>query len=129
MKMELNTNLKRAKTESLTTKEKLNTTPEIKQAIEIKTDKVEKIKKATELATSTDGDKLEEDENRHVINEISKKLEPINHALQYAVHDKTNQLMVKVVDKETEKVIVEIPAEESLDRLAMLLEEAGILKR
>ncbi len=128
MKMELNTNLKTVKKENISTKEKMNITPEIKQAVEVKPDKVEKTKKSTELATSSDGDKLEEDENRRVINEISKKLEPLNHSLKYAVHDKTNQLMVKVVDEKTEEVIVEIPAEESLDRLATLLEEAGILK-
>lgn len=125
MKMELNTNLKTFNKDKYTEKEKIETTPEIKDKIEIKPDKISKL---TELATSSDGDKLEEDEKRHFINEINKKLEPVNKALQYSVHDKTNQLMIKVVDKETEEVIAEIPAEDTLDRLATILEEAGILK-
>ncbi|MFV0519386.1 MAG: flagellar protein FlaG [Lachnospirales bacterium] len=127
MKMELNTNIKTVKNDNFSTKEKMNTTPEVKNSIETKTDKVTKTSNATEIATSSDGDKLEEDENRQKMNEINKKLELTNHSLQYDIHEKTHQLMIKVVDKDSEEVILEIPDEKSLDKLAKILEDAGLL--
>lgn len=47
--------------------------------------------------------------------------------LEFNVHDKTKQIMVKVLDKETGTVIREIPPEKSLDFIAKIWEMAGIL--
>ncbi len=48
-------------------------------------------------------------------------------SLEFSVHDQTNQIMVKVLDKDTGEVIREIPPEKSLDFVAKLMEMAGIL--
>lgn len=46
---------------------------------------------------------------------------------EFAVDKPTNRISIKVIDKETEKVIREIPAEESLEMLAKIWELAGLL--
>lgn len=44
-----------------------------------------------------------------------------------SIHEKTKQLMVKVLNKETGEVIREIPKEKTLDMVAKMMEMAGIL--
>ncbi|GAA3412780.1 flagellar protein FlaG [Paenibacillus hodogayensis] len=47
--------------------------------------------------------------------------------LDFSVHKETKQIMVKVLEKETGKVIREIPQEKMLDFVAKLWEMAGIM--
>lgn len=46
---------------------------------------------------------------------------------EFSVDEPTNRIAIKVIDKETDKVIREIPAEESLEMLAKIWELAGLL--
>lgn len=48
-------------------------------------------------------------------------------SLQFSIHEKTKQVMVKVVDSENGDIIREIPPEKNLDFLATLWKQAGIL--
>lgn len=50
-----------------------------------------------------------------------------NRALEFSVHEKTKEILVKVIDTETKEVIREIPSEKILDMVANILEMAGIL--
>ena len=45
----------------------------------------------------------------------------------FGIHDKTNRVTIKIVDKETRKVIKEYPPEKTLDLIAKVWEMAGIL--
>ena len=45
----------------------------------------------------------------------------------FGIHDKTNRVTIKMVDKETKKVIKEFPPDETLDMIAKVWEIAGIL--
>lgn len=45
----------------------------------------------------------------------------------FGIHDKTNRVTIKIVDKETKKVIKELPPEKTLDMIAKVWEMAGIL--
>lgn len=47
--------------------------------------------------------------------------------INYGIHEKTRQLIIKVVDTETKEVVREIPPEKALDVLANIWEMAGIL--
>ena len=63
---------------------------------------------------------------------IKKAIETINKQLshtecQYGFHEKTNRVTIKIVDKETDKVIKEFPPEETLEMIAKAWELAGIL--
>ena len=57
---------------------------------------------------------------------VNKHIEMTNRYLDMQVHDKTQRIIVKVVDKESGDVVREIPPEETLDFLANILEQAGI---
>ncbi|MDF2925425.1 MAG: flagellar protein FlaG protein [Paenibacillaceae bacterium] len=56
-----------------------------------------------------------------------KALQGAQTSLEFSVHDKTKQIMVKVLDKESGEVIREIPPEKTMDFVAKLWELAGIL--
>ena len=62
-----------------------------------------------------------------IINDLNKKLNVTGREIRYNIHEKTRQVMVKVVDTDTGKTIREIPPEKSLDILAKILEQSGLL--
>ena len=45
----------------------------------------------------------------------------------FGIHDGTNRVMIKIVDKDTREVIKEFPPEETLDMIAKVWELAGIM--
>lgn len=45
---------------------------------------------------------------------------------QFSVHESTKQIMIKLVDKTTHKVVKEIPSEKILDMVANMCELAGL---
>ena len=60
-----------------------------------------------------------------VINEINKS-NP-NSVVQFGVHEATNRMTIKILDKDTRKVIKEFPAEQTLDLIAKAWELAGFM--
>ena len=50
-----------------------------------------------------------------------------NSVAQFGIHDATNRVTIKIVDKETKKVLKEFPPEETLDMIAKVWELAGIM--
>ena len=63
---------------------------------------------------------------------LKKTLEKINETLphaeaQFGVHEATNRIMVKLVDKDTQEIIKEFPPEKNLDLFAKQLQMAGVL--
>ena len=63
---------------------------------------------------------------KQAISDINKKINP-NTIAQYGFHEDTNRVTIKIVDKSSDKVIREFPAEETLDMIAKVWELAGIL--
>lgn len=61
------------------------------------------------------------------IEKANKKLMGANTEFEFSIHEKTKQIMVKVVNSETKEVIREIPPEKVLDMVAKMCEMAGIL--
>ena len=43
------------------------------------------------------------------------------------IHDATNRVMIKIVDKDTKEVLKEYPPEKTLDMIAKVWEVAGLL--
>ncbi len=64
---------------------------------------------------------------------IKKAVEQINKNTMahseavFGIHEGTNRVTIKIVDKETKKIIKEIPPEKTLDMIAKVWEIAGIL--
>lgn len=68
-----------------------------------------------------------EDEIIDKIQQANSKIEAYDRRFQFSIHEKTNQIMVKIVDSVTDEVIKELPPEKVLDIVAGIWEVAGIL--
>lgn len=64
---------------------------------------------------------------QHVIDDTNKMLRYVNERLEFSVHEATNRIMVKVLDRETDEVLREIPPEQMLNLVAKLQELVGLL--
>lgn len=62
---------------------------------------------------------------RKTVEELNKKM--MNSEAVFGIHDETNRVTIKIVDKETKEVIRELPPEKTLDMIAKAWELAGIL--
>lgn len=71
------------------------------------------------------------DINRQELNELSQELNKfmaeMSAGIQFTVHEKTNSLMVQVVDTVSQRVIKEFPSKEFLDTIANIREYVGFL--
>lgn len=56
-----------------------------------------------------------------------KSLQGPQTTLEISIHEKTHDIMVKVLNKETGELIREVPPEKTLDLVAKMMEIAGIL--
>lgn len=56
-----------------------------------------------------------------------KALQGPQTTLEISIHEKTHDIMVKVMNKDTGELIREIPPEKTLDLVAKMMEIAGIL--
>ncbi|WP_019635624.1 flagellar protein FlaG [Paenibacillus fonticola] len=70
---------------------------------------------------------LGEEQLIKAIDRAVKALEGPNTSFEVSVHQQTNSIMVKVLNKETGELIREIPPEKTLDLVAKMMEIAGIL--
>jgi len=59
------------------------------------------------------------------VEKINKEMS--NSEVSFGIHEETNRITIKIVDKETKKVIKELPPERTLDLIAKAWELAGIL--
>lgn len=69
-----------------------------------------------------------EKENERVkkaLSEISKNMD--NSIAQFGIHEGTNRITIKIVDKDTKEVIKELPPEKTLDMIAKAWELAGLM--
>ena len=64
--------------------------------------------------------------------QVRKAVEKLNRSMQnseavFGIHEDTNRVTIKIVDKSTKEVIKELPPEKTLDMIAKVWELAGIL--
>lgn len=64
---------------------------------------------------------------KKMIAEMNRKISNSNEEAVFGVHEKTNRIMIKILDKDTKEVIKEFPPEKTLDMIARIWEMAGIL--
>ena len=75
-------------------------------------------------ATST---QAASDQLKRAIAEMNEKINNMNQEAVFGIHEKTNRVMIKILDKETKEIIKEFPPEKTLDMIARIWEMAGIL--
>lgn len=100
---------------------------------------VSEISKETRVISQTNGDSSADSSNneeskKQPSNEtIKKTISDINRRLTnnteciFGFHEKTNRVMVQIVDKDTKEIIKELPPEKTLNMIAKAWELAGIL--
>lgn len=87
----------------------------------------------TSEASVENGSRIAVREDGQASNEqIRQSVEKINKSVSngeaiFEIHDATNRVMIKIVDKETKEVIKEFPPEKTLDMIAKVWEMAGIM--
>lgn len=64
---------------------------------------------------------------KKMIAEMNRKISNSNEEAVFGVHERTNRIMIKILDKDTKEVIKEFPPEKTLDMIASIWEMAGIL--
>ena len=99
-------------------------------------DKLDQTTAVVENAQSKDQNNTSADANseqqQQVTNEqIKKAVEKLNMMSHseavFGIHEATNRITIKIIDKDTKKVIKELPPEKTLDMIAKVWELAGIL--
>ncbi|RAK08593.1 flagellar protein FlaG [Halanaerobium saccharolyticum] len=68
-----------------------------------------------------------EDDVRESVKDINDIVQKVKEDLSFEVHDETDRMMVKVIDRRTKEVIKELPPEEMLDLSARIHEMVGLL--
>ena len=91
------------------------------------------VAKASESDTRDDNREQQDRENTKAENEAIKNAvdkmnkNMFNSEAVFGIHEGTNRVTIKIVDKDTKKVIKELPPEKTLDMIAKMWEMAGIL--
>ena len=62
---------------------------------------------------------------KKAVEDINKKA--VNSEAIFGIHEATNRVTIKIVDKDTKKVIKELPPEKTLDMIAKVWEMAGLM--
>lgn len=62
---------------------------------------------------------------RKAVEDINKKA--TNSEAVFGIHDATNRVTIKIIDKESKKVLKEYPPEKTLDMIAKVWEMAGLM--
>ena len=70
-------------------------------------------------------DQLANDQIRKAVEKLNERMS--HSEAVFGIHEKTNRLTNKIVEKETKEVIKELPPEKTLDMIAKAWELAGLL--
>lgn len=62
---------------------------------------------------------------RKAVEQLNKKIG--NSEAIFGIHEATNRVTIKIVDKDTKEVVKELPPEKTLDMIARVWDMAGIL--
>lgn len=81
----------------------------------------------TKYPQSGEPKKLSEEELILAIESANKHFEIYDKRLEFSIHEKTKEIMVKIIDSQSNEVIREIPSQKILDMIANMMELAGLL--
>ena len=94
--------------------------------MEIKNEKVEKKAPESQETTEAENKKV-----REIVDKLNKELETVDTSIEFKIHESSgiglNKVSIKVVEKESDKVIVEIPSEEAIEMAEKMEEITGML--
>lgn len=96
------------------------------KALDLKTAIVNEVSKKDD-GNANDGrqNQTNNEQIKQAVEKLNKSM--VNSVAIFGIHEKTNRVTIKIVDKESKKVIKELPPEKTLDMIAKVWEMAGIL--
>ncbi|MCG7407984.1 flagellar protein FlaG [Paenibacillus sp. ACRRX] len=62
----------------------------------------------------------------NIVEQSNKSLQGVDTYLKVSVHEKTQRIIVKIVNTNTDEVVKEVPSEKMLDLVQKLCEQLGI---
>lgn len=74
-----------------------------------------------------ESNKVDESKVKKAVEKVNKLLDESSTHVEYEVHEKFKDIIVKIVDNDTKQVIQELPPKKLLDMVAKLCEMAGLL--
>lgn len=92
-----------------------NTTPIVSQVTE----------GGEQKGNQQNGNQPQNEQLRKAVEQLNKKMN--NSEAIYGIHEGTNRITIKIVDKETKETIKELPPEKTLDMIVKVWELAGML--
>ena len=102
-----------------------NAEPNVEAAQEIKLQSANPAEKNADGKNEEQNGKASNEAIKDAVSKINRESE--NTEAIFGIHDKTSRVTIKIVDKETRKVIKEFPPEKTLDLIAKAWEMAGIM--
>ena len=76
-------------------------------------------------ASNAEAQQAQQAQIKKAVEEINKRAS--NSEAVFGVHDGTNRVTIKIVDKQTKEVIKEFPPDKTLDMIARVWEMAGLM--
>lgn len=70
---------------------------------------------------------IKEEEIKKALDKLNKFLEDDKTHAVYEVHGRLKDVMIKIIDDNTGKVIIEVPPKKILDMVADMMEKVGLL--
>ncbi len=107
-------------------------TPKVERP-EIKNEKVEKVEKVDKKEAPKTQEEIERQNEkvREIAEKLNKELESLDTSIEFKIHESTgiglNKVSIKVIEKDSEKVVAEIPSEEAIEMAEKMEEITGIL--
>lgn len=83
--------------------------------------------KNNEDNNKVDENKVDKKDIDKAVNTLNKFLEPERTHAEYSVHKQLGTIMVKVIDDNSKKVLLEVPSEKILNMVASMCEQAGLI--
>lgn len=80
---------------------------------------------ANDARTAEEKKAAEHEKIKKAIGKMNAQLP--NSEVKFGIHDKTDRVTIKLIDRETKEVIKEFPPEKTLDMIAKCMELAGVL--
>lgn len=99
----------------------------------LETGSVKPIQPVTEDFSEDKGDVLGNSNNQQTSKQLQQAVEKLRKNMMahteavFGIHEGTNRVMIKIVDKESKDIIKEYPPEQTLDMIQKVWEMAGIM--
>lgn len=83
--------------------------------------------KSSEIDADTNRHRFKREDLDNAVEVANKVVSAKNERFEFKIHERTGRMMVKLIDKETDEIVKEIPQEKMLDLVASIWDLVGIL--